>query len=52
MELLGESPDDDIPDPYQQSPKVYARCIAELDDLTDRLVDLLWPAAAATEGVG
>ena len=52
MELLGESPDDDIPDPYQQSPKVYAKCIAVLDDLTERLVDLLWPIAEEKEGVG
>ena len=52
MELLGESPDDDIADPYQQSPKVYARCIAELDDLTERLVNLAWPAAEEDEDEG
>lgn len=45
MELLGESPDDDVADPYLGSPRVYARCIAELDDLVRRLVDLMWPAA-------
>ena len=49
MELLGESPDDDVADPYLGSPKVYAACIAELDDLVQRLVALLWPIAR--EGV-
>jgi protein-tyrosine phosphatase len=52
MELFGESPDDDIPDPYQQSPKVYAKCIELLDDLTDRLVDLVWPVAHVREEAG
>jgi hypothetical protein len=52
MELFGESPDDDIPDPYQQSPKVYAKCIELLDDLTERLVDLLWPEAVTSRDAG
>ena len=51
IELLGESEADDIADPYQGSPKVYAKCIADLDDLVERLVDLLWPTAAEDEGV-
>src|SRR4051794_31831273 len=45
MELLGESPDDDVADPYLGSSKVYAGCVAELDGLTHRLVDLMWPLA-------
>jgi hypothetical protein len=45
MELLGASDDDDVADPYLGSPKVYAACIAELDDLTERLVTLMWPLA-------
>ena len=45
MELLGASEDDDGADPYLGSPKVYAKCIAELDDLTERLVKLVWPLA-------
>jgi protein-tyrosine-phosphatase len=49
MELLGESAEDDVADPYLGSPKVYAACIAELDDLVQRLVDLVWPMAE--EGV-
>ena len=49
MELLGESDEDDVADPYLGSPKIYAGCIAELDDLIERLVDLMWPLAE--EGV-
>jgi protein-tyrosine-phosphatase len=45
MELLGESIDDDVADPYLGSPKVYGACIAELDDLVERLVSLMWPLA-------
>ena len=51
MELLGESADDDIADPYLGSPKVYAQCIAELDDHIERLVHLLWPIAGEEVGV-
>jgi protein-tyrosine phosphatase len=51
IELLGQSEDDDIADPYLGSPKVYARCIAELDDHIERLVDLMWPVAGEKEGV-
>jgi protein-tyrosine phosphatase len=49
MELLGESPDDDVADPYLGSSRVYAACVAELDDLIHRMVDLVWPIAQ--EGV-
>lgn len=49
MDLLGESSDDDVADPYLGSPREYAACIAELDRLTRRLVDLMWPVAK--EGV-
>ncbi len=45
MELLGESPDDDVADPYLGSPRVYEACVAELYDLVARLVDLMWPEA-------
>ena len=50
MELLGESEDDDVADPYLGSPKVYAACIAEIDDLVERLVNLMWPLADSEEG--
>ena len=50
MELLGESEDDDVADPYLGSPKVYAACIAEIDDLVERLVNLMWPVASEKEG--
>jgi protein-tyrosine-phosphatase len=47
MDLIGGSPDDDVADPYLGPPRVYASCIAELDDLVDRLVDLAWPATGS-----
>jgi protein-tyrosine phosphatase len=50
MELLGESAADDVADPYLGSPKVYAACIAEIADLVERLVNLMWPLALANEG--
>jgi protein-tyrosine phosphatase len=50
IELLGESEDDDVADPYLGSPKVYAKCIGELDDLVERLVSLMWPQATEDEG--
>jgi protein-tyrosine phosphatase len=54
MELLGASSDDDVADPYLGSSKVYAACIAEIDDLVERLVNLMWPLtredARETEG--
>lgn len=46
MDLMGESRDDDVADPYLSSPKVYAACIAELDELVRELVNLAWPSAA------
>ncbi len=42
-DLLGESPLDDIADPYGQSRSAFEDLADELDDLTTRLVDLLWP---------
>ena len=50
IELLGESDDDDVADPYLGSPKVYEACIAEIDDLVERLVDLIWPWELVKEG--
>jgi protein-tyrosine phosphatase len=49
FELLGESEDDDIADPYRQSPDVYRRCVNEISSFVDRLVGLAWPDAS--EGV-
>ena len=45
LDHLGASPVDDVADPVGQGPHVYERTAAELDDLTTRLVDLLWPPA-------
>jgi protein-tyrosine phosphatase len=48
-DLLGESDDDDVADPYRQSRDVYRRCADEISSLVDRLVGLAWPSAS--EGV-
>ena len=45
-DLLGASPDDDVDDPIGLSRSAYKKTADELSDLVDRLVDLLWPAAA------
>ena len=50
MDLMGDSSDDDVADPYLSSPKVYEECIAELDRLVQELVELAWPRANRQEG--
>ncbi|MEY2406516.1 MAG: protein-tyrosine phosphatase [Acidimicrobiaceae bacterium] len=45
-DLLGQSPDDDVADPFRGSAAVYARCAAEIDDLVTTLATLGWPAEA------
>ena len=45
-DLLGSSDDDDVADPIGSGRSSYERTADELTDLTDRLVDLAWPAAA------
>jgi len=45
-DLLGASPDDDVDDPIGLSRSDYEKTADELSDLVDRLVGLLWPAAA------
>ena len=45
-DLLGSSPEDDVEDPIGLSRADYQKTANELSDLIDRLVDLLWPAAA------
>jgi protein-tyrosine-phosphatase len=47
IELLGESEDDDVADPYLQTIGEYKKTGQELDDLVTRLVDLAFPEAAA-----
>lgn len=42
-DILGDSPDDDVDDPIGRSRRVYARMVDEVDELTARLVELLWP---------
>jgi len=45
-DLLGSSSDDDVEDPIGLSRSAYEKTADELADLVDRLVNLLWPAAA------
>ncbi len=40
--LLGDSPDDDIPDPMGGPPQAYLRTATLLDQLTGHLVELCW----------
>jgi protein-tyrosine phosphatase len=42
LDLLGESEQDDVADPYRRSARVYAATAAELDDLVARLTRLMW----------
>lgn len=44
--LLGDSPGDDVADPFGGAPEEYKTTAAVLDDLTDRLVALCWPQPA------
>ncbi len=46
-DLTGSSPADDVADPYGGPRSAYERMAAELDDLLDRLVTLLFAAAMA-----
>jgi len=40
--LLGDSPDDDVPDPMGGPPQAYMMTAARLDQLTGYLVELCW----------
>jgi protein-tyrosine phosphatase len=46
-DLLGQSLDDDVADPYRRSDAVYDACAAEIDQLVTTLARLAWPSAAA-----
>jgi protein-tyrosine phosphatase len=46
-DLTGASPADDVADPYGGPRPAYERMAAELDDLLDRLVDLVFAGALA-----
>jgi protein-tyrosine phosphatase len=45
-DLLGQSQDDDVADPYRRSEAVYERCAEEIDQLVTTMARLVWPAAA------
>jgi protein-tyrosine-phosphatase len=51
VELLGDSDEDDVADPYMQTIGEYKQTARELDDLVTRLVDLAFPYAPGKEGV-
>ena len=42
-DLLGDSPLDDVADPYGGPSSAYEAAVTEIEDLVDRLVYLLWP---------
>jgi protein-tyrosine-phosphatase len=44
-DLMGNSPNDDVPDPIGLPPSAYLRMAEELDDQLERLVALLWASA-------
>jgi len=46
-DLTGSSPSDDVADPYGGPRAAYERMAAELDDLLDRLVTLMFAGAMA-----
>jgi len=43
MDLIGTSPQDDTPDPMGGQSEDFRRMLEEIDVLTRRLYDLLWP---------
>ena len=45
--LLGASPTDDVADPIGHPRPVYEKLVAELDDLLERLVKLVWGESGA-----
>ena len=42
-DLLGDSPLDDVADPYGGPNSAYEAAVTEIEDLIDNLVHLLWP---------
>ncbi|MHB1510730.1 MAG: arsenate reductase/protein-tyrosine-phosphatase family protein [Acidimicrobiales bacterium] len=45
-DLLGDSPLDDVADPFGGPSSAYEAAVTEIADLVDRLVHLLWPLGA------
>jgi protein-tyrosine phosphatase len=48
-DLMGRSYDDDVADPIGQPRKAYERMVADLDQLVDQMVWLLWGNASRTD---
>ena len=51
-DLLGESEDDDVFDPYGMSRPVYEETAKEIDELVRRLADLAFPRVSVEERAG
>jgi protein-tyrosine phosphatase len=47
-DLVGSDAGDDVADPYRRSWRTYLGCATEIEDLTERLVDLLADARPAS----
>jgi protein-tyrosine-phosphatase len=47
-DLLGDSPLDDVADPYGGSSSAYEAAVTEIEDLVDRLVSLFWPVSGGS----
>ena len=47
-DLLGDSPLDDVADPYGGPSSAYKAAVTEIEDLVDRLVSLLWPTSGGS----
>ena len=47
-DLLGDSPLDDVADPYGGPSSAYEAAVTEIEDLVDRLVSLLWPMSGGS----
>ena len=45
-DILGSSAEDDVADPIGESPSFYRRTAAEIEALTDELVELAWGRAS------
>ncbi len=46
-DILGDSPEDDVADPIGRNAAFYGRTAAEIEALTDELVELAWGHASA-----
>jgi protein-tyrosine phosphatase len=50
--LVGSSTDDDVPDPMGRSRRAYQEAAEEIEELIERLVELVWGQPAGWGGKG